>query len=270
MLQRIILILALNLLTSPCIGAAPQRIISLAPHTTELVYTLGKGDRLIAVSDYSDYPSQASELPSVASHQGIDIEQIMRLQPDLILAWKGGNKPQDLARLAGLGFSMYYSSVQSLNDIALDLEKLGTRLGAVEEAERLKTQFIQRLHKIKRRYATARPTKVFYYLWTKPLMSIGANAWATHLLATCSAKNIFAEQMTDYPEVTIEQVVRRKPDRMVAAMHISSRDAASFWQPYLPLINAPIALVNPDKLHRFTPRVLDELVHLCDQLNPKS
>lgn len=244
-----------------------HRIISLAPHTTELVYALGQGEHLVAVSDYSDFPEQAKLLPSVASFSGLNFEKIVRLQPDLILVWRGGNKPQDIARLEQLGFAIFYSSPATLEDIPKEIESLGYRLGQPQSGLQLASQFRQRLIDIRQRYQQGKTKKAFYYMWPKPLMSIGKHAWANHLLSACGTENLFADVTTDYPEVTLEEVITRQPDVIVAATKITQKDALQFWHKYQTLNDAPVIVVDPDKLHRFTPRLLDGLEDMCKQLN---
>jgi vitamin B12 transport system substrate-binding protein len=246
---------------------AQQRIISLAPHTTELIYALGSGDKLLAVSDYSNFPAQASQLPSVASHNGLDFEKIMRLQPDLIVAWQGGNKPQDLARLALLGFNMYYSHPQRPEDISDELRHLGQVLDQANEAEVLAQAFTDELEKIKSIYHSDKKVPVFYYMWSTPLMTIGSNAWANYLLNICGAQNIFSDAPTPYPEVSIEQVIRRKPQKLIAAINTSSADASTFWQTKRELLAVPLLMINPDRLHRFTPRLIGGLKQLCRKIH---
>ena len=195
------------------LSAAPDSIVSLAPHTTEWVYALEAQDSLIAVSDFSDYPVAAKALPSVANHQGIDFEAILRLQPELILAWQGGNKPQDLARLETLGFRLFYSNPQTIEDIATELQNLGDIMQKPALADQLAAAFLQSLSELRQRYRTNQTITVFYYMWSKPLMTIGKTAWANQLLEVCGAVNIFADLSAPYPQVTIEQVLVRKPDR---------------------------------------------------------
>ncbi|PSU45957.1 cobalamin-binding protein, partial [Photobacterium aphoticum] len=105
--------------------ALPQRIISLSPHTTELAYAAGLGDKLIAASDYSDYPEAAKQLERVANYRGIKMERIVALKPDLILAWKGGNPVREMERLEQLGFTLFYSNPKTLEDIPNTVEALG-------------------------------------------------------------------------------------------------------------------------------------------------
>ncbi|MFT6896269.1 MAG: vitamin B12 transport system substrate-binding protein [Paraglaciecola sp.] len=247
--------------------AAQQRIISLAPHTTELIYALGAGNRLVAVSDYSNYPREAAKLPSVASHIGLNFEKIIRLKPDLIVGWQGGNKPQDLAKLASLGFSLYLSKPQRPIDIAQDMQALGQRIGKAGEGKKLSDAFITSLNRLKAKYASQPKVSVFYYLWPTPMMTIGKEAWASHLLTICGATNIFADAGIPYPQVNIEQIARRHPQKIIAAINISLQDAKTFWQSKRGVISAPLTVANPDILHRFTPRLLDGLSSLCELIH---
>ena len=247
--------------------AAVNRIISLAPHTTELIYALGAQAKLVAVSDYSNYPAEAANLPSVANHNGVDFEAIVRLQPDLIVAWQGGNKPQDLARLTSLGFTVYPSTVQAPMDIAQDIRQLGKLLAREQEAERVATDFTQALTHIVERYAKVPRQTAFYYMWTSPLMTIGQGAWANKLLSICGAENIFASSPIAYPEVSKEQVIKQRPDLLIAAMKTSEQDAQQYWQPLKGLLDARVIVANPDELHRFTPRLISGLTSLCTTIN---
>jgi vitamin B12 transport system substrate-binding protein len=245
----------------------PNRIISLAPHTTELVYALGAGDQLVAVSDFSDFPSEAKMLPSVASYQGVNFEEILRLKPDLIVAWQGGNKPQDLSRLAAMGMNIFYSSPKTAENIAEEIIKLGDVLGQQSKAKRISHSMLQRLASIRIKYSREPAIPVFYYMWPTPLMSIGKGAWADQLLTYCGAKNIFADTIVPYPEVSKEQVLSRQPQFLIAAMNTEVTIAESHWSSVRKLIQAPVITVNPDLLHRFTPRLIDGLVDMCEKLN---
>ena len=250
--------------------APPQRIISLAPHTTELIYALEAQDRLVAVSDFSDYPEQASQLPSVSSYQGVDFEAILRLKPDLILAWRGGNKAQDLARLESLGFYIFYSSPKTLDDISHEVIALGQKLGQQEQAEKLSNNYNKTLSNLRKSYKTNKKTPVFYYLWPKPLMTIGKNAWGNELLEVCGARNIFDDAINDYPEVPMESVVRKQPEVLIAVNKEPAEQLKTFWRPWLKLLNkqeSDIKQANPDLLHRFTPRLLEGLGKLCQDIH---
>ncbi|WP_340680619.1 cobalamin-binding protein [Paraglaciecola sp.] len=267
--KKLTIKLMLNLVALCCspVVLSFERIVSLAPHTTELIYALGAENKLVAVSDYSNYPSQASQLPSVANHNGVDFEAIVRLQPDLIVAWQGGNKPQDLARLASLGFTLYYSAPQSPADISQDIRELGKLLEHDQRATKLADDFAYDLTKIIQRYAQVPHQKVFYYMWTAPLMTIGQQAWANKLLDICGVNNIFADSPTPYPEVSKEQVISQQPILLIAAMKTSQQDATQYWQSMQGLLDARVIVADPDELHRFTPRLIAGLDSLCKKIN---
>ena len=264
---RLAMFTILWLAVSSSMLCAHERVISLAPHTTELVYALGAGDKLVAVSDYSNFPKEALLLPSVANHSGVDFEKIMRLQPDLILAWRGGNKPQDLARLESLGYKLYRSKPTTPADISNDLRQLGKLLGKSDRGVKMADAFSFELENIKTQYQSKKKIAVFYYMWPRPLMTIGSTAWANQLLNICGARNIFHNAPTPYPEVNMEQVIRRKPQKIIAAMHTSLTDADTFWRSQAGTMPIDLMVVDPDQLHRFTPRLTTGLKNLCQQLH---
>ena len=120
-----------------------ERIVSLAPHTTELLFAAGAGSKIVGVSEFSDYPSEATKLPSVGSSMQLDIERIVALKPDLIIAWQSGNHARQVERLRKLGYPVFYSEPHRLDDIASTLEKLGTLAGS-EQGPRAARAFRQR------------------------------------------------------------------------------------------------------------------------------
>lgn len=253
-----------------CLAAMEQRLVSLSPHTTELAFALGAGEQLLAVSEHSDYPPQAQHLPTIADHQGINFEAIVRLKPDLILAWQGGNKPQDLQRLAAMGFTLFYSHPQQPMDIADEIIALGQHLGKQALAEQLAMRFRQQLLQIQTRFSALPARRVFYYLWPAPLMSIGQNAWASHLLSLCHARNVFADAVNDYPQVTMEGVIARRPQMVVAALHAPQQTVYALWRPWLDtlqLSDAQVVMVDPDLLHRFSLRLPNGVQQLCEKIH---
>lgn len=264
--MKVKLLVVLSLLPS-LVFAVPQKIISLAPHTTELAYDLGVGQKLVAVSDFSDYPAEASNLSRVASHNGLNFEKIVQLQPDLILAWKGGNKPQDLARLSSLGFTLFYSNPATPDDIANEILALGQLVHQEALAKTLSSKMQLSLEKLRRQYKATKNKQVFYYMWPKPMMSIGKGAWANKLLSICGATNVFADVIVPYPEVTMEEVLKRQPDIIIAAFSSTSDQVSTTWKPWRSILDVPVISVNPDKLHRFTPRLIEGITELCERLN---
>lgn len=240
------------------------RIVALSPHLTEWVYSLKMGDALVGASAYSDYPAQAESIPRVADYNGVNFRALMALSPDIVLAWQGGNKPQDIARLKQLGYTVFLSSVHTPDDIPDELEALGNILDKNTLATTLATDFREALARIRAQYQRTSPTPVFYYSWTSPLMTVGENAWPNHLLATCGAETIFSDAPNDYPQVSVQEVLKRQPALLIAATKASAEQAGTFWQPHHEVLDAPLMTVDPDITSRFTLRLLPALRKLCE------
>lgn len=245
----------------------PMRIVSLAPHLTEWIYSLGLENNLVAVSDYSNYPLQAKSLPRVANYQGADISAIMALQPTLILAWDGGNKPQDIQRLTSLGYSVFSSKITHIDDIASEIERLGVQTNTQTLAKNLATHFRLELQKLRLQYQTKHKKTAFYYSWSSPLMSIGEKAWPNKLLNVCGVTTIFDDSPIDYPEVSLQQVLSRQPDVLVAASNQPTQQLELYWSPHRQFLTAPLIQVNPDITSRFSLRLINELKKLCKAIN---
>ncbi|BFT31303.1 cobalamin-binding protein [Alteromonas sp. D210916BOD_24] len=242
-------------------------IVSLAPHLTEWVFSLGLGNNLLGVSDYSDYPAAAQSLPRVADYQGADIAAIVALEPDLVLAWEGGNKPQDVQKLTAMGLNVFSTKITHISDIPKALLQLGERTGTSHLASQLATHFLAQLGDLKNKYRSEKPRPVFYYTWSSPLMTVGPNAWANKLLSVCGAKTLFDDSPVDYPQVSVKEVLIRQPDVIVAASHQSTNELENFWAPHRPYIKAPLVAVNPDITSRFSLRLISELNVLCKGIN---
>jgi len=252
---------------NPTSNQAPLRIVTLAPHLTEWVYSLSLEDNLVAVSDYSDYPESARLLPRVADYQGVDISAIMALQPTLILAWEGGNKPQDIRRLEALGYGVFRAKIDNIDDVASELIRLGQVTGKSNLAKRLANTFRSQLSQLRSMYAQPSPRKVFYYSWTSPLMTIGKQAWPNKLLNVCGAETLFADSPVDYPQVSMQEVLSRQPQIMIAASKQATDELELFWAPHRAFVKAPLVQVNPDVTSRFSLRLINELKSLCKGIN---
>lgn len=246
----------------------PQRVISLAPHITELVYAVGAGDSLVAVSDYSDYPAEATKLPRVNSYSALNIEAILALKPDLVLAWRSGTPHADIVRLQQFGVRVEYSDPVLIDDIAHEIQQIGQWLGQTEKGLALAEQTRQRLANLRSRYSQATAVKVFYAMSTEPLTTVANNAWPAQLLQGCGAQNIFADAKGDYPQPLLEQLLVRQPEVIVQTSASAQRDSA-FWQRYrsIPAVQQhAFVTLEADWVYRAGPRMLDAMQMLCEQL----
>ena len=262
------LCLLLCLLGWPLSGAAapPQRIISLTPHLTELLYDIGAGDRVVATDDASDFPPEVAPLPRVANYRSINLEALLAQKPDLVVAWRSAQSRM-LAPVERLGIPIFYSEPTDFASLAGEMRSLGTLLGVEQQANSEADAYLARLNALKQRYGQPKPVSVFYQLWTPPLTSVNDSTWPGQAITLCGGTNVTAEAKTPYPQIGLEQVIKANPRLILAG----SRDPAvlAHWQQWSMLDavkHRRLALINPDELHRFTPRALNAVEQLCKEI----
>ncbi|WP_428771297.1 vitamin B12 ABC transporter substrate-binding protein BtuF [Vibrio sp.] len=241
------------------------RIVSLAPHATEIAYAAGLGAQLVAVSDYSDCPAEARQLPKVANYQSINLEKIIALQPDLIIAWPAGNPAKPLEKLAQLGFNIYYSQTEQLEQIANNIEQLSQYASDPSPGIEAAKQFRTRLAQLKQRYRHAEPVRYFYQLSEQPIITLAQGKWPSEIFQFCGGVNVFASSAAPYPQVGIEQVLRQNPEVIFSASHLARQDSRWHdWPQQLQAVaNQHIWSLNSDWLNRPTPRSLLAIEQVC-------
>jgi vitamin B12 transport system substrate-binding protein len=255
----------LMLLALPAL-AKPQRIIALAPHITELLFVVGAGEQVVAVSDYSDYPLAAQALPRIASYASINLEAVLALQPDLVIAWRSGNPAADIARLQQLGIKVAFSDPLTLDDIGAELRLIGQLSGYADQGEQQALQFEQQLAQLRQQYQHKTPVTAFFAMGTAPLTTIANRAWPQQILQLCAVNNPFVNAKGDYPQVGIEQVIQAQPDVIIQPVAEKVLADFSYWQPFsaLPAVKKNQYLsVNADFIYRTTPRTLLGITQLC-------
>ena len=252
------------------LAAPAQRIISLAPHITELLYAAGAGGRVVAATDYSDYPAAARDLPRVGSYANIDLETVLALRPDLIVAWKSGNSAAQLDRLRALGVIVYVSEPHRLDDIPTDIEHLGTLAGSEDNARMAARHFRQRHTRLTERYSKRPLVTVFYEIWNPPLMTINGAQIISDVLRLCGGVNVFADLPVLAPTVDVEAVLQINPEAIfMGDMQNRSTDEDNHWQRWTKLraVRAGnLFRIPPDLMQRHTPRILQGAEMLCDDL----
>ncbi|MFO7543105.1 MAG: cobalamin-binding protein [Thiobacillus sp.] len=248
---------------------APQRIISLAPHLTELLFAAGAGGQLVGADSASDYPKAARFLPRVGDFSRINFERILALKPDLVVVWMGGNRAADIHGLAKMGLPVLHTRATRLDDIARLLRLVGRASGHGEQAEAVAQSVTARLAALQRQATTQAPLDVFYQVWARPLMTVGGEHWISDALAVCGARNVFADLRGLSSVVSLEAVLQRAP-----ALIAGGNDAPGLrrqWQRFgsLPAVkNQAFVTVDADLLHRLTPRSIDGVAALCTSLAP--
>jgi iron complex transport system substrate-binding protein len=244
------------------------RIVSLAPHVTELLFAAGAGDRVVGAVDYSNYPDAARRLPRIGSHAAFDLERIAALKPDLAIGWGSGNPPGQVAQLRRLNIPVFVNEPQRLDDIAASLRQVGVLAGV--PGEPAARAFEQRLAELRARHAQAAPVSVFYEIWNQPLMTIGGAHLISAAIGVCGGRNVFAALTQSAANVELEAVLRADPQAIVASgMDTARPEWLDHWRrwPQLKAVkHGNLFFVPPDLLQRHTPRLLDGVEQLCAAL----
>jgi len=247
-----------------------QRIITLAPHLTEQVFTAGGGDRIVDTVSYSNFPAAAKQLLQIGSYKKISFEMVVGLNPDLILAF-GGNGWEMVNRLRELNYTVYVDEPRELEDVASTLSRLGQLLGTQDIANQATQQFNRRLESLQANYRGADVLRVFYQVWNKPLITINGDHLISSVIRLCGGENIFSDAVPMAPRISIETVVRRDPHAIIASGHGEQRpDWLNDWLqwPSISAVkNGHLFFVPPDILQRHTVRILDGAEMMCRYLD---
>jgi iron complex transport system substrate-binding protein len=242
-----------------------QRIVSLAPSLTELVYTAGAGGRLVAASEFSDYPPQAKQLPRVSSAGAVSLESVAALHPDLVLAWEDGTRRADIDRLAALGIPVYVAHARTFDDVPRLMSALGTLAGT--DTATASRAYSRRLEGLRREYASRRRVSVLLEVWHLPLTTIAGRHFMNEALATCGARNIFADLPGVAPVVSWEEVFKRDPDAVIGIE--SARSEARFralWNERSALRavkEGHLVYLEADRLQRLSARTPEGVAAMC-------
>jgi len=243
-----------------------QRIVSLAPSMTELLFSLGAGDRILGVMDYSDYPPQALQIPIVGRFDMLDMEQIVALQPDLVVAWLTGNPPNAIQRLKDLGIAVYTAEPDSMLSISGHLLRLGELTGQSTQAAMLSQQLLTQLETIGGSRNATPPVRVFYQVWHSPIISVGGIELINDMITRCGGSNIFAELPVG-PRVNLEDVLLRDPAVIIASG--SDRESPAWlndwlrWPEMSAVRDQHLYAIEPDLVQRHSLRALQGLQQMC-------
>ena len=247
-----------------------QRIITLAPHMAETLYAAGAGAALVGTVDYSDYPAAAQKVRRVGGYSRLDLEAIVALKPDLIIAWESGNAPASIASLRGLGFPVYVSQPDSIDDVAREIERFGALAGTSRIADPGAAELRRRHAALKRDYAGRPPVRVFYQIWKQPLATVGGKQIISSVIRLCGGENVFGQLDTLAPVVDVEAVIAANPEVIAASGMDAARpewlDDWKRWPTLTAVARGNLFFVPPDLIQRHTPRLLDGAESLCRQL----
>lgn len=247
-----------------------KRIVSLAPHITELLYAAGAGGQVVGNVEYGDYPPAAKAVAKVGGYSRLDLEAIVALKPDLIMGWQSGNAPTAVARLRAMGLTVHLSQSNRIEDISGELERIGKLAGTETVANAAAAAFRQRHARLAARYSQRPPVAVFYQIWKQPLMTVNREQIISDAIHLCGGRNVFAALPILAPTVTVEAVIAANPEAIVASGMGDSRpewlDDWRRWTTLNAVAGDNLYFIHPDLIQRHTPRILDGAEQLCVHL----
>ncbi len=256
----------------------PQRVISLAPSITEIIYDLHRQNRLKGVTKYSDFPVQAEKLPKIGSYVQLDLEKIVKLKPDLCIAVKDGNPIQTVQRLGELGIPVYAVNPVNLKSVMSTVTEVGSILNAETRAYELVSDMRSRINRIKSIVLKSiNKPKVFFQIGISPIVSAGNNTFLNELIKLSGGINLGAGK-NPYPRFSMEQIIRLNPDIILISSMARSKNDEIFkeikqkWQTWTMLSavkNKRIYIVDSNIFDRPTPRLINALEKLAHIIHPE-
>ena len=275
MLRLFIALLSLSVFTSVGAYELPkvknaQRIIALSPHSVELLFALGVGDRILGSTEFADFPEAANDIERIGGYHGIQMERIMELKPDLIVAWQGGNSDGDLNQLEALGLPVYRSETKRLLQITEEIKVLCELTGSSEKARVLIDDFNLRLSQLKEANKHKKKISFFYQLWSSPIRTISTGSWINEMLEICGGENIIQDPSIEYPQISLENVLLGAPQAIIIPSshgHDNGKLSGLKWEdwPEIPAVkNKHIYRINGDILHRFSLRAALATEKVCE------
>lgn len=246
-----------------------QRIVSLAPSLTELLYAAGAGPQVVGVSEYSDYPPEAARLPIIGRYDLLNMEAIVALAPDLIVAWRSGNPRSAVQSLIDLGFNVYVAEPTTIASIADHIERFAILAGTQATGFSTARHFREQLTLLDNTYRNRTPVRVFYQVWNEPLISVGGNELINDIIRLCGGSNIFGD-LNLAPKISEEAVLLRDPQIIIASGMDASRpawlDDWLRWPQLQAVANGQLYFVPPDLVQRHSLRVLSGTEQTCQHI----
>lgn len=253
-----------------CLDGPAQRLVSLSPGATELLFSAGAADQVKAVSAWSDYPPEAAELPQVGDSNRLDLEAIVTLEPDLVVAWVDGNSATQLEKIEALGIPVFWLKPRTFTDIARAVERLALLTGHEATGAARASAFLSAMAALRNRYGDAAPVRVFYQVWHQPLMTINDDELIGRAIRLCGGDNVFGHLPRLVPRLSIEAVLEANPDVIITGgENTEDREWLDQWQRFAELKAVAadnLFLVSPSLIQRPTLRMLEGTEELCQVL----
>jgi len=263
-----------NLGRNVTIFKQPQRIVSLAPSNTEILFALGLGNKVVGVTEYCNYPLAAQEKDKVGGFSTVSIEKVVALEPDLILA--AGMHESIVGDLEGLGLTVVVLDPKNVDDILENIILVGKITGQVGVAEEVTANMEHRINAITEKMENAQRLNVFYVTWHDPLKTAGPGTLIHELIQLAGGSNVAGDAKAEYPVYSLEMLIERNPDVII----ISSRHGAggpTVENMRVLLQDTNISAVRSDRIYgmdtdlvaRAGPRIVDGLEEMAGYIHPE-
>ncbi|MHC8368767.1 cobalamin-binding protein [Pseudomonas sp. ZT5P21] len=259
--------LAVLLLAVSGVASAVERVVSLAPSLSEIMVELGSADLLVGVLDAGDRPAELEGLPSVGRYGQLDMERLLSLKPDLLLLWPGSVGPAQREQLKRLNIPTYVADPHNLEQLTVQIEAIATRLGRPDRGISLAADLRERLVSLRQRYRRDEPLRVFYQVWDRPLYTVGGGQIISDALEVCGARNVFADLTLPAPQVSVEAVLQRNPEVILAGDQ-AQLDAWKAWPQVTAVARGQLRLVTDKGLERASGQMIEATAKLCQLIAP--
>ncbi|UVM51183.1 cobalamin-binding protein [Pseudomonas sp. B21-015] len=259
--------LAVLLLAVSGAAVAVERVVTLAPSLSEIVVELNSADLLVGVLDAGERPAELKDIPSVGRYGQLDIERLLSLKPDLLLLWPGGVGPAQREQLKRLNIPTYVVEPHNLEQLTVQIEAIATQLGRSERGVSLAESLRQRLDSLRQRYRRNEPLRVFYQVWDRPLYTVGGSQIISDALEVCGARNVFANLPQPAPQVSVEAVLQRNPEVILAGDQ-AQLDAWKAWPQVTAVARGQLLLVIDKGLERPSGQMIEATAKLCHAIAP--
>ena len=255
-------------------GAAPERIVSLAPHVTETLFALGLGGRVVGVTSFCDQPPAARDLPKVGGFKGKSLESIIALRPDLVIGTRDGNEEQLFQALDRLRIRTLAVQPSTVASAISSIREIARAAGAEAAGETLAASLEARLDRVREKTAGGHRPRVVFVYGRDPLVLAGPGTFADDLIRLAGGENIAADARIPYPRFSLEAVVARAPEVIIEGSMGSEVDGGSrlFWSrlPSLPAVKSGrVELIDEDLIARPGPRIIQGLEAVARAVHPE-
>ena len=257
------------------VRAQVERIVSLAPNVTEILYALGVDSRLVGVSNYCDYPPAAKTKPQVGEIINPSLEKIVALKPDLVLATTAGNRRETVIALERLGVAVYGIAPGDIEGVFRSIQNISELLGVPEAGAKLEADLRAQFAAVAARVEGRARARVLFVLWLEPLMSVGRYTFIHDMLQRAGAESVTAERAEDWPRLSLEEVIRRNPDYLVLAhspaleQQLADLRQRPAWQG-LRALEKDHVIVLDETVLRPGPRIVEAVERLARALHPEA